>query len=152
CLASALLFGLAPALSQLAPSEALKDAGRTGSAGLRRSRLRSVLVVAEVALSLVLLVGAGLMVRSFQRLQDVDPGFVPGGVLTADLSLPAPRYADPARQRAFFQDVLRELQREPEVEAVGATSRLPLAPGNSSRGLRVEGKSADDGLMANIRI
>ena len=138
-LATAVVFGVLPALHVEAPAEALKEAGRTGTGGLRRGRLRSALVVAEVALALVLLIGAGLLTRSFVRLQRVDPGFDPSGVMTADLWLPATKYPDEARQAAFYAEVVRRLSAAPGIEAAGDVSRLPLSHGNSTRSVQPQG-------------
>ena len=126
-LATAVVFGIVPALQVDAPAEALKEAGRTGTGGVRRARLRSALVMAEVALALVLLIGAGLLVRSFVRLQQVDPGFEPAGAMTADLWLPAAKYPEKAQQAAFFREVVRRLSAAQGVEAAGDVSRLPLS-------------------------
>ncbi len=142
------VFGLIPALqaSRSNPSEFLKE-GERGSTG-NRGRTRSALVIAEVGLSLVLLVGAGLLVKSFVRLMDVNPGFDPDRLLTFNLGLPSS--TDPARQLAFYQQVLQQLQALPGVRAVGAVSRLPLAGGNSSRSFNVPGNEND--YNADIRV
>jgi putative ABC transport system permease protein len=141
-------FGLMPALhaSQPNPNKFLKE-GERGTAA-NRGRTRSALVVAEVGLSLVLLVGAGLLVKSFARLMDVNPGFAPDHLLTFNLALPPS--TDPARQLAFYQQVLQRLQALPGVQSVGAVSRLPLAGGNSSRSFNVPG--GEKGYEADIRI
>ncbi len=125
---AALLFGTLPALhgtrSHLA--ESLRDRGASGDAGRVRT-LRSGVVVGEVALCLVLLIGAGLMVRSFASLQDVDPGFRPEGVLTFSLTLPQPRYPLPADRARMNRQLLERLGSIPGVEAVGAALPLPLS-------------------------
>lgn len=141
-------FGLIPALqtSRSNPSQFLKE-GERGSAA-NRGRTRSALVIAEVSLSLVLLVGAGLLVRSFARLMEVNPGFDPDHLLTFNLALPSS--TAPARQLAFYQQVLERLQALPGVEAAGAVSRLPLAGGNSSRSFNVPG--IEKGYEADIRV
>jgi putative ABC transport system permease protein len=151
CLATALVFGAVPALHVGAPAEALQEAGRTGTGGVRRGRLRAALVVAEVALALVLLIGAGLLVRSFVRLQRVDPGFDPAGVMTADLWLPSSKYPDTARQAAFYADLLRRLSSAPGVEVAGDVSRLPLSRGNSTRSVQPPG-NPDKNVDADYRI
>ena len=150
-LATALVFGLVPALHIESPAEALKEAGRTGTGGLRRGRVRSALVVAEVALALVLLIGAGLLMRSFVRLQRVDPGFDPSGVMTADLWLPDAKYPDKTRQAAFYAEVVRRLSAAPGVEAAGAVSRLPLSRGNSTRSVQPPGEP-EKNVDADYRI
>ena len=142
------LFGLIPALhgSQSNPSEFLKEGERGSTA--TRGRTRSALVIAEVALSLVLLVGAGLLLKSFARLMDVNPGFDPDRLLTFSLGLPSS--TDPTHQLAFYQQVVQKLQVLPGVRAVGAVSRLPLAGGNSSRSFKASGSEKD--YEADIRV
>jgi putative ABC transport system permease protein len=126
CAATAVLFGLLPALRAAAtdPQEHLKAGGR-GSAGDRR-RARDLLIVAEVALSVVLLVGAGLLIRSFLALQRVDPGYDAGDVLTFELSMPFGKYQGGAARRAFFRDLTGRLEALPGVTKVGIVSQLPL--------------------------
>jgi putative ABC transport system permease protein len=143
-----LIFGLIPALqgSQSNPSKSLKEGERGSTA--TRGRTRSTLVIAEVGLSLVLLVGAGLLVKSFVRLMDVDPGFDPDHLLTFSLGLPSSTH--PTHQLAFYQQVLQRLQALPGVQAVGAVSRLPLAGGNSSRSFKASG--SEKGYEADIRV
>ena len=142
------VFGLLPALqtSRSNPNEFLKEGERGSTAN--RGRTRSALVIAEVGLSLVLLVGAGLLVKSFARLMDVNAGFDPDHLLTFNLGLPPS--TDSVHQLAFYQQVMQRLQALPGVQVVGAVSRLPLAGGNSSRSFNVPGveKSYD----ADIRI
>jgi putative ABC transport system permease protein len=132
-LATGVIFGLAPALQASRPgvNDALRESGRTG-AGLRGQRLHSALVVAEIALALALLAGAGLTLRSFWRLQAVEPGFNPDGVLTMRLMLPFTTHPQISERAAFFGQVLERLRALPGVEAAGAVSRIPMAPGNNS--------------------
>src|SRR6185312_5123209 len=127
-LATGILFGLAPGLRALrqVPYEALKEGSHGSTASGGAHRLRSVLVVAEVALSVMLLAGAGLLIRSFIRLQDVDAGFRPDGVLTLRLSLPEQKYSKPEQTRQFYKELLDRVRRLPGVDAVGAASGLPL--------------------------
>ena len=141
-------FGLIPALqsSRSTPNTFLKEGERGSSA--RRGRIRSGLVIAEVGLSLVLLVGAGLLVKSFARLMDVNPGFDPAHLLTFSLALPPS--TDPARQLAFYRQVLEQLRGLPAAKSVGAVSRLPLSGGNSSRSFNVPGSG--DEYSADIRV
>ena len=122
-----ILFGLAPALQASKPdlNNTLKASSR-GSTG-NRSRVRSLLVVSEVALALTLLVVAGLLIRSFVRLQQVEPGFNSKNVLTMQLSLPQTRYPDEKRQVAFFQQLLQRVEALPNVEAAGVVNSLPLS-------------------------
>ena len=124
-LAAALLSSLLPALelSGTRPYQALKEGGAGAS---RRLRLRGALVVAEVALSLVLLVGAGLMMRSFLELQRVRPGFEPEGAVAYNLSLPFATYGTPDDRVGFFQRMEREVEALPAVEAAGAVFPMPL--------------------------
>jgi putative ABC transport system permease protein len=128
------VFGLAPAwqASRYDLNESLKEGGRGVHGG--RSRARSALVVAEVALSLLLLVGAGLLVKSFARLQAVNPGFDPEGVVTMRVSLPGARYREPARRAEFYAALMEQLKAIPGVESAGATISLPLGGSNISVG------------------
>lgn len=124
---TALVFGLVPALQTVKRNMAdpLKDTGRGVVGGFRRGRLRSALVVAEVALSLVLLTGAGLLMRSFVQLQSTDLGFNPNNVLVARLVLPAEQYKAAASKQQFFDSLLPRLQALPGVIAVAASTNLP---------------------------
>ena len=127
CAVTSVLFGLVPALRAAGtdPQEHLKSGGRGGSGGDRR-RARSLLIVAEVALSVVLLVGAGLLIRSFLALQRVDPGYDAGDVLTFELSMPFAKYPGGPARRAFFRELREKLQTLPGVTTVGLVSQLPL--------------------------
>jgi predicted permease len=141
--ATGILFGLAPALAggRADLGLALREGDRAGE---RRSgkRLRAALVVAEVALSVVLLAGAGLMLRTLWVLVSTDPGFAPRGVLTATFFLPASRYDGAAQRAAFAERAVARLQALPGVEVAGATSHLPLAGGQLTYGFAIEGKPA----------
>jgi putative ABC transport system permease protein len=143
-----LLFGLAPAqqLARLDVHGDLKQGARGGSSAGQR-RLRGALVVAEIAISLVLLVGAGLTIRSFEKVQQVSAGFTPDHVLTFGVSLPSARYPAPEQKAEFWQRALDGLRGIPGVEVAGATSRLPLLPGNSTRGLTI--RSLPPGVQAS---
>jgi putative ABC transport system permease protein len=134
------VFGTAPALEASNPdlNETLKEGGRSG-AGSGRHRLRSLLVVAEIALSLVLLVGAGLMMRSFLSLQQVDAGINPEGVLTMNIGLPGAKYPTPEKRLAFFSQLLDRVRAIPGVQSAGTNSGLPLAGNNWGRTFTVEG-------------
>ena len=126
-LATGIFFGLVPALVATGTaSDALREGGRHG-AGPRSRRVLGTLVVAEVALSLVLLAGAGLLIRSFMRLQSVDPGFRPEGLVTARVSLPGARYNNSARIGGFFHDLVSRVSALPGVQSAGGVSFLPLA-------------------------
>jgi len=140
-LLTGLLFGLAPAVHTAATDlhGMLKEGGR-GAAGDRAGQgLRRMLVIAEVALALTLLTGAGLLIKSFARLQGVDPGFDPDRLLTFNLSLPAARYGSDTAQIAFFDQVIPALSAVPGVRAVGATSVMPFGGGWSTAGFEIEG-------------
>jgi putative ABC transport system permease protein len=133
-----ILFGLAPArqLGRADVHEDLKQSAR-GAVGARQQRLRSALVTAEIALALVLLVAAGLTVRSFIKVQQVATGFNPEGVVTVTISPPQSRYRTQALRADFWERILASISRVPGVKRAGAISRLPLLPGNSTRGIAV---------------
>ena len=140
-LLTGLAFGLLPAFraSRLDLNEALKESGKS-TAGKERHRLRSALVFADVALALLLLTGAGLMMKSFVRLLEVNPGFDPSHTLTLTLSLWGPKSADEPAV-AFFDQVLRRVRTLPGVESAGIVSQLPLGGNMDMYGVHVEGKS-----------
>ena len=133
-LVTGILFGLVPALAASNPdlNETLKEGGRGGTGSAKRQRMRSAFVIAEITLALVLLVGAGLMLKSFWRLQRVDPGFNPEGVLTMRMMLPFEIYQKSAQRGAFYRQALERIKSAPGVEAVSATSRVPLTQGGNS--------------------
>ncbi|MGH7720707.1 MAG: ABC transporter permease [Gemmatimonadaceae bacterium] len=140
-LVTGLLFGLAPAL-QSARADlqgTLREGGRSGVSDVTGGMVRRGLVVAEMALALVLLIGAGLLIRSFARLQGVDPGFNPDNVVTANLSLPRAKYADSTAQIAFFDQLLPRLAAIPGVRAAGATSTAPFSGSWSTGSFNIEG-------------
>jgi predicted permease len=154
-LLTGLVFGLAPALqaSRLDLHGALKDGGRA-SGGVAGQRLRSALVGSEIALAVVLLVGAGLMMKSLLRLMQVNLGFDPTNVLTMTVVLPAGKYTDPNRMVAYYQQAQERLAALPGVTGAGAVSQLPLQPGNTTRFI-VEGEPAPppgQETEANIRV
>jgi len=127
-----ILFGLAPAI-HMAKTDlmaAMRDGGRGNAIGFRRNRLRSVLVVGEVALALMLLSGAGLLMRSFYRLQSTDPGFDPHGLLTFRTNLPAAEYKTDESQAAFYRRALERIRAIPGVSRAGAAQIFPLAGDN----------------------
>jgi putative ABC transport system permease protein len=127
-LATGILFGLAPALqaSGQSPAESLKEGGRSGG-GAAGQRLRALLVISEFALSLMLLIGAGLMLRSFVALQAIDPGFRPDHLLTMVLSVGGSQDAGPERAPEFYQRALERVRAMPGVTSAGMTNHLPIA-------------------------
>ncbi len=127
-LATGVFFGIVPALqvSQTSTHESLKEGGRTSTAGHSQHRVRRLFVVGEVALSLALLIGAGLLIKSFMRLQDVDPGFKAGGILTMRISLPQSRYGQPELVRTFYRRLMERLSTVGGIESIGAVNALPL--------------------------
>jgi predicted permease len=138
------LFGIAPALrgSAFALHATLSAGGRSGIGGGRGERLRGLLVVAQVALALVLLVGSGLLVRTFSRLQQVDLGFDPGNVLTAQVVLPGATYTGDARLLAFYAALRDRLTAIPGVRSVGFSSDVPLGGGFNYNSFLIGGQPA----------
>ncbi len=141
-LLTGLLFGLAPAWQQsrMVLNEVLKEGGRS-MAGRAHGGLRSVLVVGEMALSLVLLIGSGLMIKSFVRLLALDLGYDSSKVLTMELSLPENRYQSPEERATFFRNLLERMRSTGGVMAAAATSKLPLEGGTNGT-VRIEGRPA----------
>jgi putative ABC transport system permease protein len=139
---TALIFGLVPALQASKPNlnETMKDAARGSTEGGRRKLIRSTLVVLEVASALVLLVGAGLMIKSFWRLQNVDPGFNPDNALSATVSLPKAKYAEEAQQVAFFQQLIERVGALPGVQAAGASCVVPMTGNDIVLGFEIDGR------------
>jgi predicted permease len=151
-----LLFGIAPAwqVRRLDPYEILKSAARSATAAGARQRLRAGLVVGEAALALVLLVGAGLFLRSFARLQQENPGFQPDGVMTAIVALPEVQYNDREKLIAFHRALVERLQALPGVDSVGLGMPLPFSGSGSSASFSVEGREqapGDPGPHGNVR-
>jgi predicted permease len=132
-LGTGILFGLAPAFQSVRRTtyDTLKEGGRGGVGGGSK-RLRAALVVGELALSLALLAGSGLLIRSFLRLQDVDAGFRPDGVLTMRVSLPGQKYAKLEQTDAFYRELLDRVRQLPGVDAAGAVTGLPLTSSGAS--------------------
>jgi len=155
-LLSAVLFGMAPALSSAGArlTEALKDGGRAGSAA-RGARIRSVFVVVETALALILLVGSGLLLRSFVALMRVDPGFDPAHTMTVKVSIPTAKYGDAARQQSFFNQLFEKIGALPGVTAAGGTSFLPIAGLGAATGFEIVGQpkpAAGQGPVTDVRV
>jgi putative ABC transport system permease protein len=124
-----LIFGTIPALqlARVNPNTTLRDEGRGISVGHNRAQIKNLLVVGQVALSLLLFIGAGLLLRSFVRLLHTDPGFDPENVITMDVSLPTVKYAKPEQQIAFFDEVLRRVSALPGVRSDAISAALPLS-------------------------
>ena len=139
-LISGLLFGLAPAWHVSKPdlNDALKEGGRSSASGSRR--LRSALVISEVALSLVLLIGAGLLFRSFLGLLKTNPGFNPESVLTMNLNLPQAKYKDDSQRAAFYTDLIERVKSLPGIQSAAVVNYIPLGGANSSDDFLVEGQ------------
>ena len=136
-LLTGLVFGLVPAI-QLARADltaSLREGARGALSGRRGNRVRAGLVVAEMAVAVILLAGAGLLIRSFQNLTEVDPGFRPEGVVATRLSLPPSSYADDARAVQLFDGLLERLRALPGVTSAGAVSILPMAGGDAALGI-----------------
>ena len=140
-LLTGLIFGLAPAVqsSSFSPNETLKEGGRDSVAG-RGNRIRGGLIVAEVAISLVLLIGAGLLINSFLRLRNVDPGFRSNNLLTMRVFLPQSKYSDLAKRSAFFTDMNRRLESVPGVKSSAVITNLPLYKQGNSTNIALEGR------------
>ncbi len=130
-LVTGVVFGFAPSYHSSKPdlNSSLKEGGRTSTQGGRKPRLRQFLVVAEMAMAVVLVAGAGLLINSFLQLQRVDPGFRDKGVLIAPLALPASRYDSRQKVTAFFDELLESIEALPGVESAAAAYRHPLSGG-----------------------
>ena len=141
-IATGFVFGLAPALRLSSPNlnNSLKEGGRSASEGIRHRRVRGFLIISEIALSLVLLVGAGLLIRSFIRLQETSLGFDPARVLTVQLSLPGARYGERAQAAPFYEQLLQRALSLPGVQSVGLTNYLPLSGSDSGTSFNIEGR------------
>jgi predicted permease len=141
------LFGFFPAVMSSRPqlTEALKEGGRGSTEGLRRNALRSGLVIGEIAIALALLVGASLLVRSFIKIQNVDPGFNPRQVLTMELSLPVLKYPRGKPVSNFFVEAQKRIAAMPGVRNAAITSILPLSGTNSDSSFMIEGRALDAG-------
>ena len=156
-LLTSVIFGLTPALeaSKINLSESLKEGSRGLSRGLRSNHLRSLLVISEIALSLVLLIGAGLMIKSLASLLKVDPGFKPDNTVTMHMSLLGSKYPSPNHQNAFFREVTHRVENLPGVQSVGLISSAPLSGGVYAGGFSIEGRvatSETDDFVADRRM
>ena len=146
CVATGIIFGLAPGLASARPelTEALKEGGRSSTQGTRRNRLRSGLVIAEIGLALVLLSAAGLLIKSFARIQNVNPGFNPRNALTFEVSLPKIQYPDDSSIVRFNNEAQRRMAALPGVQAAGFSTILPLAGTNSDWSFAIESRPLND--------
>jgi putative ABC transport system permease protein len=153
-LITGVLFGLAPAWQTLRFDlhSALKEGGRTAIADRSQRRLSSLLVIAETAMAMVLLIGAGLLLKSFAHLLDVKPGFVTENVLTMQVGMPNAAYQDPQKRIAFLKQLETNLAAAPEVSSVGFVTRLPLlsALNNITSFLAIEGRQVPAGERPEI--
>ena len=137
-----LIFGLAPALqaARFNQTETLKEGGRDSATGSGGKRIRGLLVMAEVAVSLVLLIGAGLLINSFLRLRNVDPGFRSDNLLTMKFELPVPKYLEFERRSAFYTDLIQRVEAIAGVKSAAVTTNLPLYRQGNSIGIGIEGQ------------
>jgi len=152
--AAALLTGLAPALlaSRVSIGEALKEGAQAASAGITRTRLRSALVIVQLAIALPLLVSSGLALRNVQALRTADFGFRPDHLLTLRIDLPRYRYTEPAQQAAFLRGAIEAVRELPDVESAGATLSLPIGSGRSLAGpVTIEGRAEEERVSEPVR-
>ncbi len=153
---SGLLAGLIPAfnLSKTDPNEGLKQGGRVDSEG-SSNRTRKVLIVSEVALSLILLVGAGLTIRSVWNLRSMNPGFDPSNVLTLSIALPDTKYKEPVQLTSFYNQLLEKVRHLPGAVSAGGNDTLPISGGGSVQPVAIEGHpvvAMADQPEVNVRI
>jgi putative ABC transport system permease protein len=141
-LLTGLIFGLVPAAhaTKLDLNEMLKEGGRDSSSGRGGNRVRGLLVIAEVAVSLILLIGAGLLINSFLRLRNLDPGFRADNLLTMSVVLPQQKYPDHARRSAFFSELTSRVGALPGVRSAAVTNWIPLTMQGDTFGISVEGR------------
>lgn len=139
-LSSAIVFGLAPAWQGSKPdlNKELKEGGRHATSGSQR--LRRLLVVSEIALAFMLLVSAGLLIRSFLSLLQTNPGFNPDNIITMNLVLPSSKYSDDPKRAAFYRELMQRVENLPGVESTAIVNHLPLGGSNSSTGFLIEGE------------
>jgi putative ABC transport system permease protein len=147
-----LVCGLAPAFAALRTSvnDTLKEGGRTGTAGGAHARLRSALVIGEIAIALILMVGSGLLLRSFEKMRAVDLGFRPDHVLVASYSLPKQQYPTQSSVDRFNEELLRRLRQLPGVNSVGLTSFLPAGGSQGNSTFIAEGYVPPKGANLNL--
>ncbi|HKQ08857.1 MAG TPA: ABC transporter permease [Blastocatellia bacterium] len=146
-LLAGVVFGLVPALQASQPdlNETLKESGRSATSGAGPRRLRALLVVSEIVLSFVLLVGAGLLMRSFLKLQAVDPGFNPQNLLATQISLNGPNYETDESVIAFFNELIGQIKALPGVESVAIRSHIPIGPNEdyANQSFAIKGRPSD---------
>src|SRR5262249_17115556 len=138
-----LVFGIVPAwqISKVDAIEAMKSGGRASTASPERQRMRTILVIAETALALVLLVGAGMFLRAFDRLQNVNPGFDSHGVMSATYALPEKQYSQAETVRAFSQTVLDRLKNTPGITSAAIGLGVPFTPFGAAGNIQIEGRT-----------
>src|SRR5688572_3082325 len=153
-LTTTVVFGIVPAIQSARqdPQEALRADGRHSTAGTGRRRLRAALTIGEVALSVALLIGAGLLIRSFARLQQVDPGFRTSNLMTARVTLPATAYPNGPFRRAFYDRFLADLRARPGIEAAAIASGPPLTGDFTGGDVKLPTQSNDDAGSAAWRL
>jgi predicted permease len=141
------LFGLVPAFTGLRfdVSETLKEGTRSGNSSRSHQRVRGALVIGELALSVTLLVGAGMLLRSFVQVQKVDPGFEIDRLLTMQLNLPLDRYDTPVKAWGFYERLLHDLGTLPGIQAAGMSSGVPMSPGNTATSVVIPGRAVAPG-------
>jgi putative ABC transport system permease protein len=154
---TALLCGLAPALgtSRVDLNQSLKEGGRSSASGFRGGRLRSWLVISEVALALILLIAAGLLMESFRRVREVRLGFDPHNVLTMTLSLPTLKYPEAPQRAEFYERLLQRVEALPGVKSAALATYLPLSGHWGTTHFAIEGQAPlarGDFLVANVRV
>jgi len=142
-LVTGLIFGLAPATqaSNFNLNDTLKEGGRDSGAGSRGNRIRNLLVISEVAISFLLLIGAGLLISSFLHLLKLDPGYRADHLLTMKIVLPETKYPDKERRAPFFRELIRRVQTLPGVQSVAVASNLPLTYNGDSMPIGIEGRA-----------
>jgi putative ABC transport system permease protein len=154
---TSILFGLAPALQASRPdlNETLKEGGKSSMEGMGGRRVRNLLVVTEVALTFVLLIGAGLMIKSFLRLQQVDPGYNTDKVLALEMSLPGAKYRNRTEVAQFYEKLFARIEAIPGIEASGGANNLPMGENYNQQGFSIEGGpifTADDYRMVDAYV
>jgi len=142
-LVTGLIFGLAPATqaANFNLNDTLKESGRDSAAGSRGNRIRGLLVISEVAVSFILLIGAGLLINSFLHLRNVDPGFRAERALTMKIVLPETRYADKEQRGIFYRELIRRVETLPGVISAAVATNLPLTETGNSVGVSIEGRA-----------